>query len=402
MGVVYHRYKKAPMLSSRNAMNALALAFFAFAAQVLTLNAQPVLSLPVLISNGTQAQMTVSNCYNTYAQYLLQVSTNLTDWSTLATNDSFGANCFIQVPANGPACFYRAQVVSVPLPNSISQLGILCKSNMDIKGNNVTFDSFDSSDPSFSTAGQWIVSKRKANANIGTLAGITNSLNVGNGNIFGVAYTGPGLESNGVFIGAHGSVGDLTWVGEGISGIQPGHWRGNLNLSVPDVAAPNTSGWFTSLPAPDGNGVVNLAGGNYVVASLASPLLISSNTTLWVQGSLSLGGVTITNNAQFVLYVGNMSNSSNSLSWSGLSTINTPGFASNFQIYGLPSLTAINLLGNGPWTGTVYAPEATLVAGGGGASLQNASGQIVVNNISVSGQWNFHFDEHLATLNLHP
>lgn len=371
---------------------------FAFAAQISESTAQPVLSPPVLVSNGTQAQMIVSNCFPGLAEYLLQVSTNLTDWSTISTNTSIGSNFFVTVPVNGSGCFYRLEIQFPPA------FGILCKNKFDATGNNYTLDSFDSS---AAVGGQWSPAVRQANGNIGAIEGVLNSLNVGNANIYGSVYTGPGSSIALVQIGKSGSVGDIAWITATNHGIEPGHWQTNLNVTVPDVIAPNTAGWLAALPAPT-NGVIMLTNAaNYVVSNLPSSLVITAPTTIWVQGSTSLGvtisnrtwiagGRTNTTYGQLILYVGQSSGSGTSLDWSGQGTFNVPGYAVNLQIYGLPSLSQIDFQGNVSWNAVVYAPEAAFMVGGGGNNYQDVSGEIVANSVTLNGHWNFHYDQNLT------
>ena len=72
-----------------------------------------------------------------------------------------------------------------------------------VGGNNIQTDSFDSSDAASSTNGLYVAGWHRANGDIASDASITNSVNVGNANIFGHVSTGP----NGtVAIGANGSV----------------------------------------------------------------------------------------------------------------------------------------------------------------------------------------------------
>lgn len=274
---------------------------------------------------------------------------------------------------------------------------LVCKSNFDMSGKNATVDSFDSSDPTKSTAGQWTALQRQAHGDVGSDSGVVGDINVGNGSIYGSVFTGPGSAQNNVQIGPNGAVGDLGWVTSS-TGIEAGHWSGNFNVNMPDVGAPNTSGWSTSLPAAV-SGTITLSGANnYVVTSdPGSPLNITGPTVLWIQGSLSLSTITIaaTNNAKLILYVGNTSGSATSISWAGNNSINQPGYSANLEIYGLPNLTSIDLHGNAGWNGTIYAPEADFVGGGGGNNNQDCSGAVIVHSIKLNGHWNFHYDEHL-------
>src|SRR3954452_14411537 len=78
---------------------------------------------------------------------------------------------------------------------------------IDLKGNGVATDSFDSTDPNYSTNGLYTPLRRKAGGNVVTSDQITNSIiSVGNANIAGKITTGP---SGGVSIGPNGTVGDL-------------------------------------------------------------------------------------------------------------------------------------------------------------------------------------------------
>jgi hypothetical protein len=110
---------------------------------------------------------------------------------------------------------------------------------------------------------------------------------------------------------------------------------------------------------------------------------------------MSFGNIVITNGGSLILYVGNTSGSAVSITDSGSGTLNQPGLSSNLQIYGLPTLTAINLSGNAGFNACIYAPEANLTAGGGGSNTQNTCGAITVNSVSMNGHWGFHFDESL-------
>jgi hypothetical protein len=285
----------------------------------------------------------------------------------------------------------QVQTVLNPLFNA----SILTKSNINMNGNNVTVDSFDSSNPLYSQSGQYNVLFRKAGGDVATDSGIVGDVSLGNGNVWGKVYTGPGTSQSSVQIGPNGVVGDLTWDASH-TGIESNHWSGDFNMNIPDVSAPATG--TNALPAPVGGNVV-LKGGNYTIPitdpNLSKPIVVLSNTTLWVQGSFSPGGITISNNANLVLYVGRTSGTGDSLSLGGNGTINQPGYASQLQFYGLPSLTSISMSGNAGFIGTIYAPEADASFSGGGNNTADTSGSIVCNSITMNGHWNWHYDENL-------
>jgi hypothetical protein len=226
-------------------------------------------------------------------------------------------------------------------------------------------------------------------------------------NIYGHLYTGPGNQSNVVQIGPNGTVGDLAWhaTNSGIegNGTSASWWQPTFNLTFPAVAAPAWAG--NVLPSVTTTGpyagyiVIPQAGAisNYVVNTLpSSPLYVVGRASVWVKGSASLG-VTIanTNNASLVLYVGAATGGGDVLTTSGSGTLNDPGYARNLQIYGLPSLNSIDMHGNAGWAACIYAPNADIVAGGGGNSVQDSVGAVVARSFSLKGRFNFHYDESL-------
>jgi hypothetical protein len=128
---------------------------------------------------------------------------------------------------------------------------MVAKGQINMNGNNVTTDSFDSSNPNYSNNGLYTSSKHKSNGDIATDSQLTNSLSVGNANIYGKISTGP---SGSAAIGANGIVGDMAWHAAGNIGIQPGYSANDMNISLPDVKVPFSGGAFT----PTGGNVTNV------------------------------------------------------------------------------------------------------------------------------------------------
>jgi hypothetical protein len=116
--------------------------------------------------------------------------------------------------------------------------GIIARDNIVMNGGGVRIDSFDSADPAYNTNGRYDSAKAKDG---GFAGAVTGSINTGNGGIWGYAATGP----NG---SVAGNVGDFAWHASN-SGVQPGHYRKDLNISFPPVAAPFTSGAL-NVPGP--------------------------------------------------------------------------------------------------------------------------------------------------------
>jgi hypothetical protein len=314
-------------------------------------------------------------------------------WVFSSAGGPFLAGGGTQISNSVPTVGRRIQIQTAL--NSLFNSAIVTRSNFNMNGNGTTVDSFDSSSVLYSTAGQYDSTKRKANGSVATDSSVIDSLSLGNGNIYGKVYTGPGTsQATSVQIQNNGSVGDLAWQNGGNSGIEPGFWVGNFNMNIQDVQTPTYSA--SAMPAAVG-GVTTLNGGNYIVASDPGTLNITGPTVLWVQSSFSSGITIATNgNASLVLYLGKATGSGDSVSIGGNGSINQPGYAQNLQIYGLPSLTSVSFHGNAGFVGTIYAPEADMTGGGGGNNTQDTSGSMVVKSVTLNGHWNFHYDEHLT------
>lgn len=164
--------------------------------------------------------------------------------------------------------------------------GIIAYAGMDFKGNNVTMDSFDSSDPNHSiwqsgmtyhgtpygiysdTLSYVSNSFPSRTANV-TVATDGNIIDVGNANIYGYVDTAPGGSAS---VNANGEVGDLNWVYNGLKSgpppnpnIESGHERDDMNASFPSKQLPNPTNnlwqtnWLT-IPTPPSGTVINIGG----------------------------------------------------------------------------------------------------------------------------------------------
>ena len=143
-----------------------------------------------------------------------------------------------------------ARAVRVRLAqSSMFPVGIMSKNNINLNGNNMYSDSFDSSDVSKSTSGQYDAAKKQSNGDVATNSGVINSLSIGNADIYGVAYTGPGGS---VTIGPNGSVGptfvDANRATSVSAGTSNGWIRSDFNTDVPDVTLPSALSSAPSVP----------------------------------------------------------------------------------------------------------------------------------------------------------
>jgi hypothetical protein len=270
--------------------------------------------------------------------------------------------------------------------------GITARTDVDLKGNGITTDSFDSMDPLHSTNGLYYAPWRKANGDVAATEGM---INVQNANIMGTLYTAPEWSYT---IGAGGTVGDLGWVLGGSLGVEPGHYKNDFNMNFPDVLPPYPTGLPPMGMAINGTNYTWVLGNaNYMYSDpkgisfkTGDSILVVGKATVYVTGDFSMQGgssIIIAKGATLTLYVGGANTT--------VATLNNQGNCANFNYFGLPSNTSITLAGNSEFLGSIYAPEANLDMSGGGNDTLDYQGACVINTLGMNGHFNLHFDENL-------
>ena len=158
--------------------------------------------------------------------------------------------------------------------------------------------------------------------------------------------------------------------------------------------------------APDGLNYDNLLAGQtaYQVSTLSGSVYVGqANTILYVTDSISIGSggnkkgwappqIHIGPGASVAIY---MAGASASIGGNGV--VNDTQQAKNFQYYGLPTNTKIDLTGNGAFFGTIYAPEADFnLKGSGNQSTDDFTGASITRSTTMAGNFRFHYDESLG------
>jgi len=351
--------------------------------------------------------------------------------------------------------------VSRAVQATCSKMGLfnaamVAKNNIDLNGNGITTDSFDSTNPARSTNGQYDPAKYTGDkGDVATNLGVVDSLNAGNANIYGIAHTGPNSASTAVAIGPNGGIGTHAWQTSN-KGIQPGHWVPDSNFTFPNTDLPSTSSGYvpptsgivisvatvTSSTAPAAGtyvgslqttvaknkttytyGVLTTnnytqifgsangtsSGGKYVVDSIASSAIVTDpNVTIVVRNGMNMGssdqfvltkayselpsGVTPLQDASVTVYSGGTS-----CAISGNGVLNQPGIAGNFILLCAPTVTSFALNGNAGFTGVLVAPSVALSMNGGGNNTIDFIGSVMANSITMNGHFNFHYDEGLLS-----
>jgi hypothetical protein len=117
---------------------------------------------------------------------------------------------------------------------------MVAKHWIDMNGNNVMTDSFDSTKPAYSENGRYPSSKPWRlldNGDVASNDSIFNVVNVGIANIYGRVAVGPG----GTIDVKGGGVGTRAWQASN-TGIQPGYFTDDMNFTFPSVTLPYTTG----------------------------------------------------------------------------------------------------------------------------------------------------------------
>ena len=332
-------------------------------------------------------------------------------WALTGTNyyksNTFGSGYYLSylstntlptVTATGFSTGDRGRTVSrtvrVTTTNSSQSsfwMAIAGKGQIELDANSnpaMITDSFDSSDPAYSTGGLYDAAKRKDNGNVGTIAtsGTPLTLNA-NTKIYGTALT----SGANVGVPTGNAVGTMAWIGAGNSGIQSGRLDKTFTMSFPAVTVPTGLTTIASIPS-------TLATGNYSkssAATITSTVTVTGNVVLSVAGALNMSGagqIVIAPGASLTLYIAAES------TWSSTAPINNQtGNAKNLSIKGTSGMTAFHLMpsANSTIIGTLYAPTAQVEIGSGSKNFTWVGSVIGGPLVHFNGGWNIHFDEAL-------
>jgi hypothetical protein len=342
------------------------------------------------------------------AIYLIEQSTNLADWRVVARNDELTTNRFFSFSNDTSLAYFRARRTNEP----ILRFAMATRLGIDLNGQNVRTDSFDSGDPLYhdgfghytNVPGKW-----KAGGDIVCNDLITNVNNIGNANIYGKVSTGPYAPPE---IGSAGMIGDLAWQNNPANSgtIKPGWATTNTGVHFPRMVLPSVS-WIAVVnrsPFTNANGVVydyyfNGTGTNrnYMISGIdfRGKIYVDGMVRLLVQSpaKINLSGadrIELAHNAKLELYVDCVTASL------GGAGVQNGGVASQFYYFGTDRNTTLSYGGNASFTGVIYAPNAALTLGGGGSAQIDVAGSIVARSIKLNGNFTFHYDENLRRIGL--
>ncbi len=304
-------------------------------------------------------------------------------YSVLFTDDPFPVIYSTGCVANASLPGTLTRVIRVTTTNApLFSAAMAALLNIDFRGNGVNTDSFDSGNPSLSNDGRYDPTRTSTNGDVASVGGI---INIGNGNINGDVLLGPTASDS---INSQGTV--------------SGSISNDFNVEFEDVVFPEMATWVPALPRNTTiDGVTyqyafdSALSGDYVIMNLNGGIYVGTNThvRLKLMGNATVQQIRVAGMGpeagSLVIYM-----LGTSFTLSGNSTVDG-GLAANLSYYGSPQNTLITFQGNASFTGTIYAPEARFVLGGGGSSVYDFVGACVVKSVAMNGHFNFHFDEAL-------
>ncbi|HAM70765.1 MAG TPA: hypothetical protein DCM86_03890 [Verrucomicrobiales bacterium] len=298
------------------------------------------------------------------------------------------AYSYVLMPTRGSYLTRKVQVTT-KLTSGGFKRAITVKGQIEFNGNPLFVDSYDSSNPLYSTGGLYDVTKHKDNGDVAQNG--TASFALGAGQVFGHLQSGPGGN---VTSFAPGGAGDLAWFAAGKSGIKPGWFKDDANMNFPAVTVPGYS--WTTLASTS----ATLGTGNYKTTSLnmsgSTTLNINGNVVLYVTSGINLSGnsaIVIAPGASLTIYISG--GQANFVGGSVTTMSGNPKDLTLLATSGVDKFTFKPAGSTSPFIGTVYAPNAELEFGTGGSSGYQFIGGVVGLNIQLNGDWRYHYDESL-------
>lgn len=267
------------------------------------------------------------------------------------------------------------------------QYSILSKGSVSVSGGSL-IDSYDSTDPTKSTGGQYDPSKRTDDAIIATTAKTAGAIDIGNVDIYGQVATGPGGSVSKV----GGTVGDAAYIANGANDgtIQAGHFTDDVNLFIPDVKMPTPFAPFAPVAGivAGVNYTYVLGNGDYQLPSISGnvKIMVTGKARLYVSGTTTIG-----NSGSLQVAAGGALEffANGNVDLKG--AVNNPGLPKDLAILGMPNCKMIGINAGSQFACSVYAPQADVTINGSA----DGQGAIVANTFKLTGGMKWHYDEGL-------
>jgi hypothetical protein len=283
----------------------------------------------------------------------------------------------------------RAIFVTTQATNATGKPGMISKGKITMQGN-AKIDSYDSSNPLYSSNGVYVASKKRDKGYLASNSRTANDVLIKeNTEVAGNFGSG---SVNILKIESPAAVGDSNFVwGGSSSGVQAGHHETGLNLSF--SFEPTFAGG-AAVPGVIDNSTYNLTGGDYKINNLtikgaSGKLNVTATSRLLVTDDFYIqdaAKITIASGAELKLIVGKQ------IYFQGDAQANWGGKPEQFKVYGLSTSVQSYIQGNAKVASVLDAPNSKLDMSGN-AEL---SGSAVAGELVLQGDFKFHLDEALA------
>lgn len=270
--------------------------------------------------------------------------------------------------------------------------GVVAKENVKFSGGNVYVDSYSSCDPTYSTGGAYDPSKHRDRGSVASARVVSEvGVDVGNSDVWGYVSTS-GAD---VDVGPNGTVrGEDTpggvkkdpsritkdFPGAGFELEEAPTSFDSIYTDISGTATLGTAGTSTTIKAAN---MLNTNG---------NTIEVYGDVTLYVTNKVDLkGDFFVRPGSTLELYV------DGDMFVGGNGQVNETGLPENLKIYGTAATAGgqtIKLHGNGIMHAAVFAPNANIELKGGGSSGE-MSGSVIGNTVTMTGNYDFHYDECL-------
>ena len=288
----------------------------------------------------------------------------------------------VSAPITGD--FIRRTVQVTAQREALFSKGMISMTFIDLNGNGLIVDSYNSHNPNQSLNGLWT----GYSGTNGDVAAVDGLVDIGNHTIDGNLYLGPNssysLGPNGQITGTVYNDWNMQFGDANLPQVD----SGGMTLATPWPNAPGT----TSSHTFTNSGYYTIRDNGTITVNPGVKVILDVKQTSYTPTMTIMGGTT--NSGTLVMY---QESGSVTLGGSG-SAGATDGRPENFAYFGLSGVTSITYGGNATFVGTIYAPEADFTQSGGGKNNIDFIGSLVVKSITVNGHFGLHYDTSLIGL----
>lgn len=292
-----------------------------------------------------------------------------------------GGKALLKIESTGNSSNISKSIVVILSPDYDSKykFGAFGKNQISFSGNFTSVDSYSSCIGAYGGANIGI------NGDIGVNSTNSPAISIGNGDVFGSVFVGPGGNpSTGISKSSNAIV-------AGVESALPSQ----IPLSPVVIASFSGSDYTVN------NGLITLVPGNYGEIKIGGSGSVILDAGSANPGIFNIKEINITSNNGLQI-IGNVEiNILEDLNASGNGILNPSGDSSKLHIYvqkydsdgdGYAD-NNIKIAGNGGFFGTVYAPDVPVEVNGNG----DLYGSIIGDSIDFTGQAKLHFDTCLKT-----